>query len=76
MAVADKVKELISKQLNKPVAEITDEKEIVKDLGADSLDVVEMLMTLEEEFGITVSEEDAVNIKTVGDIVKAIEVAK
>ena len=76
MAVADKVKELISKQLNKPVAEITDEKEIVKDLGADSLDVVEMLMTLEEEFGITVPEEDAVNIKTVGDIVKAIEVAK
>ena len=73
MAVLDNVKELISKQLNKPVEEITDDKEIVKDLGADSLDVVEMLMSLEEEFNITVPEEDAVNLKTVGDIVKLIE---
>ena len=47
--------------------------EIVKDLGADSLDVVEMLMSLEEEFKVTVPEEDAVNVKTVGDIVKVIE---
>ena len=46
---------------------------MVKDLGADSLDVVEMLMALEEEFSITVSEEEAVGIKTVGDIIKAIE---
>lgn len=73
MAVAANVKELISKQLNKPIEEITDEKEIVKDLGADSLDVVEMLMSLEEEFNITVPEEDAVNLKTVGDIIKLIE---
>lgn len=73
MATADKVKELISKQLNRPIEEITDEKEVVKDLGADSLDVVEMLMSLEEEFSITVPEEDAVNIKTVGDIVKLID---
>lgn len=73
MAVIDNVKELISKQLNKPVEEITADKEIVKDLGADSLDVVEMLMSLEEEFNITVPEEDAVNLKTVGDIVNLIE---
>ncbi len=73
MEIIDKVKDLISKQLNKPVEEISEEKEVVKDLGADSLDVVEMLMSLEEEFKITVSEEDAVNLKTVGDIVKAIE---
>jgi len=73
MATADKVRDLISKQLNKPVDEITEEKEVVKDLGADSLDVVEMLMSLEEEFNITVPEEDAVNIKTVGDIVKLID---
>ncbi len=72
MAIADKVKELIAKQLNRPVDEITDDKEVVKDLGADSLDVVEMLMSLEEEFNITVPEEDAVNIKTVGDIVTLI----
>jgi len=73
MAVVDKVKELIAQQLNKSVEDITEEKEIVKDLGADSLDVVEMLMSLEEEFNVTVPEEDAVNIKTVGDIVKVIE---
>ena len=76
MAVADQVKELISKQLNKPVAEITENKEVVKDLGADSLDLVEMLMNLEEECGITISEEDAVNIKTVGDIIALIEKVK
>ena len=73
MAVADKVIELISQQLNKPAEEITAEKDVVKDLGADSLDVVEMLMSLEEEFSITVPEEDAVNIKTVGDIINLIE---
>ena len=73
MAVADKVKQLIAEQLNKSIDEVTDDKEVVKDLGADSLDVVEMLMSLEEEFSITVPEEDAVNIKTVGDIVKLIE---
>lgn len=73
MAVSEKVKELIAEQLNKPVAEVTDEKEVVKDLGADSLDIVEMLMGLEETFNITVPEEEAVNIKTVGDIVKLIE---
>ncbi len=73
MAVADKVVELISKQLNRPVEEVTVDKEIVKDLGADSLDVVEMLMSLEEEFDISVPEEDAVNIKTVGDIISLIE---
>ena len=76
MPVADKVIELISKQLNRPADEITNDKEIVKDLGADSLDVVEMLMSLEEEFNIPVPEEDAVNIKTVGDIIKLIEESK
>lgn len=73
MTTIERVKDLISKQLNKPVEEITEDKEVVKDLGADSLDVVEMLMNLEEEFNITVPEEEAVNIKTVGDIVKSIE---
>ena len=73
MTIAEKVKETIAKQLNKPVADLTEDKEIVKDLGADSLDVVEMLMNLEEEYGITVPEEDAINIKTVGDIIAVIE---
>ncbi len=73
MAVADKVKALISEQLNRPVEEVLEEKEVVKDLGADSLDIVEMLMSLEEEFNITVPEDEAVNIKTVGDIIALIE---
>lgn len=73
MSSVDKIRELIAKQLNKPVEEVTEEKEIVKDLGADSLDIVEMLMGLEEEYGVTVSDEEAVNIKTVGDIVKVID---
>ena len=76
MAVAEQVKELIAKQLNKSVKEVTEDKEIVKDLGADSLDVVEMLMNLEEESGITISEDDAMNIKTVGDIIELIEKGK
>ena len=76
MAIAEKVKQLIADQLNKSIEEVTDEKEVVKDLGADSLDVVEMLMSLEEEFGVTVPEEDAVNIKTVSDIVNLIEEKK
>lgn len=72
MITAEKIKELIAKQLNKPVSEITDEKEVVKDLGADSLDVVEMLMNFEEEFDISVPESEAVKIKTVDDIIKLI----
>lgn len=73
MITAEKVKALIAKQLNKPVSEITDEKEIVKDLGADSLDVVEMLMSVEEEYGISIPDEEASKIKTVGDIVRLID---
>lgn len=69
MITADKIKETIAKQLNKPVSDVTEEKEIVKDLGADSLDVVEMLMNLEEEFDISVPEEEAVKIKTVKNII-------
>ncbi len=72
MITSEKIKEMIAKQLNKPVSDVTDEKDVVKDLGADSLDVVEMLMNLEEEFNISVPESEAVKIKTVGDIVKLI----
>lgn len=76
MVSAETIKELIAKQLNKPVAEVTEDKEVVKDLGADSLDVMEMLMSLEDEYNITVAEDDAVNIKTVGDIINLINSAK
>lgn len=73
MSCADKVKELIAKQLNKPVADITEEKDVKVDLGADSLDIVDMIMSFEDEFGISVPDEEAVNIKTVGDIIKLID---
>lgn len=73
MTISENVKELIAKQLGKPVDQITEEKDVVADLGADSLDIVEMLMTMEEEFGVTIPEDDAVNIKTVGDIIKLLE---
>ena len=76
MNISEQVKQTISTQLNKPLEEITDDKEIVKDLGADSLDIVEMLMNLEDEYGISVPEEEAVNIITVADIVKIIEEKK
>ncbi len=71
--VFEKVSELLAQQLGVDKATVTKESEIIKDLGADSLDVVEMLMGLEEEFGIELTDEEAVNLKTVGDIVAIIE---
>ena len=73
MSTLEKVIELMAEQLNVPAEKISAEKEIVKHLGADSLDVVEMLMNLEEEFSVTVPDEEAVNIKTVQDVVDLIE---
>lgn len=73
MSTLEKVIELMAEQLNVPAEKISAEKEIVKDLRADSLDVVEMLMNLEEEFSVTVPDEEAVNIKTVQDVVDLIE---
>ncbi len=73
MATIDKVKELMANQLGISADDITPEKEIVKDLGADSLDIVEMLMTFEEEFNVTMPEEETVDIKTVQDIVTLLE---
>ena len=73
MSTLDKVQEMIANQLNLSPADVAPEKEIVKDLGADSLDVVEMLMNLEEEYGISIPDEDAMKIKTVADIVAVID---
>ena len=69
----DKIADLLAQQLNIDKATIKPESEIIKDLGADSLDIVEMLMSLEEQFGIEVSEDEAVNLHTVSDIVNVIE---
>lgn len=69
----DKVKELLAAQLNISQDKIKEDSKLVEDLGADSLDMVEMLMTLEDEFGISISDEDALKLKTVSDIVTYIE---
>ena len=69
----DKVKEILAGQLNIKADKITPKSNVIADLGADSLDVVELLMTLEDDFGISVSDEEAVNLKTVDDIVKLID---
>lgn len=71
--VFDRVKSLMANQLNISQDKITMDANIINDLGADSLDVVEMLMTLEEEYGIEVPDEIAVELKTVGSIVEYIE---
>ena len=63
----DKVKEIIAKELEVDAKQLTPEAKFVEDLGADSLDIVELVMALEEEFGIDIADEDADKLKTVGD---------
>lgn len=74
MDIFEKVKELIADQLDVADKEsITEGSSITDDLGADSLDVVDLVMALEDEFGIEIPEDEVENIKTVGDIIKYIE---
>lgn len=73
MEVYEKIVSLLSEQLGIDKEKITPDSDVVKDLGADSLDVVQMLMAMEEEYGITVSEDDAANLRTVSDIVAILE---
>ena len=73
MNTFEKIASLMAEQLGVDKASIRPESEIIKDLGADSLDVVEMLLDLEKEYGVEISDEQAAELKTVGDIVKLIE---
>jgi len=63
----DRVKEIIVKELEVGAQQLTPEAKFIEDLGADSLDIVELVMALEEEFGIDIPDEDAEKLKTVGD---------
>ena len=72
----DKVRQMLANQLNIEVDKIKDDSKIIEDLGADSLDTIEMLMSLEEEFGITVPDEKAEELKIVADIANFIDEAK
>ena len=69
----EKVGGMLAKQLNLSPDKIKPESDVVKDLGADSLDVVELLISLEDDYGISIPEDDIVNVKTVQDIVDMIE---
>jgi acyl carrier protein len=67
--IFDKVKEVIVDQLNVEEDDVTEDAAFVDDLGADSLDIVELVMALEEQFAISIPDEQAEKIKTVGDAV-------
>lgn len=69
----EKVRGMLAEQLGVPESKITLESDVVKDLGADSLDIVEMMMALEDEYGVTLPENEMERVKTVGDIVSLLE---
>ena len=76
MATFDKVKEIVVEQLGVDDADVTMESTFIDDLGADSLDIVELIMAFEEEFNIEIPDEVAEKIKTVKDAVEYIEKEK
>jgi acyl carrier protein len=69
MSVEDKVKKIIAEKLSVDLAEVVAEASFVDDLGADSLDLVELIMSMEEEFDIDISDEDAEKLVTVKDAI-------
>ena len=71
--VFEKVKSILCEQLDYDDEKVTMESSIVDDLGADSLDVVDLVMSLEEEFDVEIPDEEIENVKTVGDMVKFVE---
>lgn len=72
MSVEDRVKEIIIEQLGVDAGQVTENAKFVEDLGADSLDTVELVMALEEEFSIEIPDDDAEKIASVGDAVNYI----
>lgn len=69
----NKIKNLIAETIGLSVDKIQNESRIIEDLGADSLDIIEMIMTMEDEFGISISDDDRNSMKTVGEIIKFVE---
>ena len=72
-SVADKVKKIVVEQLGVSEDQVTPEAKFIEELGADSLDQVELVMALEEEFGSEIPDEDAEKLTTVGDAIKYVE---
>ena len=73
MDIAEKVKEIVSQQLDVDIAEVKDEAQFIEDLGADSLAIVELVLAFEEQFEIDIPDEDTEKIATVGDAIKYIQ---
>ncbi|MCB0403302.1 MAG: acyl carrier protein [Bdellovibrionales bacterium] len=73
MSIEEKVKNIIVEQLGVEAETVTPEASFIDDLGADSLDIVELVMTMEEEFDLEIPDEDAEKIKTVNDVVNYIK---
>jgi len=71
--IDQRVKEIIVEQLGVKADQVTPEAKFIEDLGADSLDTVELVMALEEEFSIEVPDEQAEKLQTVGDVIKYVE---
>lgn len=72
-SIEEKVTDIIVDQLGVNADQVTPEAKFIEDLGADSLDTVELVMALEEEFGIEVPDEEAEKLQSVGDVIKYIE---
>lgn len=71
--VFEKIKAILAEQLEADEEEMTMETKIADDLGADSLDVVELLMSIEDEFEVEIPDEEIENLKTIGDVVEYIQ---
>lgn len=71
--IFDKIKDIIIDQLQVEESDVAMDTNLMKDLSADSLDAVEIIMAIEDEFGIEIPDEDAETIQTVGDLVKYVE---
>jgi acyl carrier protein len=71
--VADKVKSIVAEQLGVKIEEVKDDAKFIDDLGADSLDTVELVMALEEEFSAEIPDEEAEKLTTVGEAIQYIE---
>jgi len=71
--VAEKVKAIVAEQLGVKIEEVKEDAKFIDDLGADSLDTVELVMALEEEFGAEIPDEDAEKLTTVGEAIKYID---
>jgi len=73
MSVLEKIKNIVAEQLDVAESEVVPEANFVDDLGADSLDLTELIMAMEDEFGLEIDDEEAQNLRTVNDAIQYIE---